>query len=339
MNAGDIEFQQGPTELADSDALRHPREFNSDGDIYYIDCDPGIDDALALAYLLRIGVEIASIGVVAGNVEVLVAADNTKRFTALAGRQDIPISVGRNDPITGTFWGGAPMLHGSDGLGGVRLPPSEVAYDPLPAPVRLVDLARRYQTRLRIIALGPLTNLAAAMEYEPALPMMVGAVTIMGGAFRAPGNVTPYAEANIYADPHAAARVLEAPWRDLLLVPLDITNEHRLSANEIDQLAASSDPLLQRLSQMLNFYLDGHHAAYGSSYCLLHDPLAAALAIGTIELDAARDCQIAVISDDSTHRGTTVISLKPNTDVGEPRTRVALSAAQVLTPMLMATLR
>jgi purine nucleosidase len=338
VNAGDIDLQQGPSELAGADALRHSRELNSDSDIYYIDCDPGIDDALALAYLLRIDIEIASIGVVAGNVEVLVAADNAKRFTALAGRQDIPISVGRNDPITGTFWGGAPMVHGSDGLGGVQLQPSEVAYDPLPAPIRLVDLAHRYQTRLRIIALGPLTNLAAAMEYEPALPRMVGAVTVMGGAFRVPGNVTPHAEANIYADPHAAARVLEAPWRDLLLVPLDITSQHRLSAKEIDQLAASSDPLLQRLSQMLKFYLDGYHAAYGRSYCLLHDPLAAALAIGTIELDVARDCQITVISDESPHRGTTVISLKPNTHVGEPRTRIALSTAQVLTPMLIAAL-
>jgi purine nucleosidase len=337
VNAGDVELPQGPTELAGADALRHPRELNSE--IYYIDCDPGIDDALALAYLLRIGVEIASIGVVAGNVEVLVAADNTKRFMALAERQDIPISVGRNDPITGTFWGGAPMMHGSDGLGGVQLPPSEVSYDPLPAPIRLVDLAHRYQTRLHIIALGPLTNLALAMEYEPALPTMVGAVTVMGGAFQVPGNVTPHAEANIYADPHGAARVLEAPWRDLLLVPLDITSQHRMSAREIEQLAASSDPLLQRLAQMLNFYLGGYHAAHGCSYCLLHDPLAAALAIGTIELDVARDCQITVISDESPHRGTTMISLKPNTDVGEPRTRIALSAAQDLTPMLMAALR
>lgn len=326
-------------DLADSDELRYPQQLKGDSDIYYIDCDPGIDDALALAYLLRVGVEIAAIGVVAGNVEVMVAAENTKRFIALAGRQDIPISVGRNDPITGTFWGGAPAIHGSDGIGGVQLQPTDVAYDPLPAPMRLVDLAHRYRTRLRVIALGPLTNLAAAMEYEPAIPRMVGTITVMGGAFRAPGNVTRHAEANIYADPHAAARVLEAPWRDLLLVPLDITSQHRLSANEIKQLAASSDLLLHRLSQMLSFYLDAYHAAYGLSYCLLHDPLAAALAIGTVELNDARDCQIAVITDESPQRGATVISPKPDTGAAEPRTRVALSAQQVLTPALMATLR
>jgi purine nucleosidase len=343
VSAGDAGSQTRTTELAGADEalssrLGYPQPLAGESDIYYIDCDPGIDDALALAYLLRIGVDIASIGVVAGNVEVSDAAENARRLLALAGRLDIPISIGRNDPIVGKYWGGAPTLHGADGLGGVQLPPSDAAFDPLPAPARIVDLANRYQTRLRIIALGPLTNLAAAMEYEPAIPKMVGAVTVMGGAFRVPGNVTLHAEANIYADPDAADRVLGAPWRDLLLVPLDITNQHRLSATEIDRLAEPADPLSQRLSEMLVFYLKGYHAAYGHSYCLLHDPLAAALAIGSIELAQAQDCRIAVITDDAPDRGKTVISVLADTDTRQPRTRVALSTEQFLTPMLLEAL-
>lgn len=307
--------------------------------IYYVDCDPGIDDALALVYLLRSGVDIASIGVVSGNVGVAAAAENTRRLLALAGRTDIPIAIGLHDPIVGEFWGGAPVVHGADGLGGVPLQPTDVAFDRLPAPARIVELAQRYGTQLRIIALGPLTNIATAIGYEPALPQMVNAITIMGGAYQTPGNVTIHAEANIYADPHAAARVLAAPWRNQLLVPLDITTQHGLSAIENKQLAESTDPLLQRVSKMIDFYLNAYRVIDNRPDCLLHDPLAAALAIDAMTLSDAPECRINVTTDHIPAFGKTVISMLADAQMRESRTRIALSTEQDLVPLLLETIR
>lgn len=306
--------------------------------VYYIDCDPGIDDALALAYLLRTGVEIASIGVVQGNAKVAVVAENTRRLLALAGRTDIRVSVGTHDPIVGEFWGGAPHVHGVDGLGGVELPPSHIAYDDFAASDRLIELARQYGTRLRIIALGPLTNIAAAIAREQALPQMVDNIVIMGGAYRARGNVTPQAEANIYADPHAAARVFAAPWRTLLLVPLDITHQHLLSADDNRRLSASTDPLVRRISEMMNFYLQAYHDMYGQPRCVLHDPLAAALAIGAITLKDVRECGLSVVTDAGPDLGKTVVSIPGSGPIPNFRNFIALSTEQELLPLLLDTI-
>lgn len=310
----------------------------NDDHVYYVDCDPGIDDALALTFLLRADADIVSIGVVSGNVGVAVAARNAKRLLALTGHDDIPISVGLHDPAVGKFWGGAPNIHGADGFGGVHLRPSNAALDELPAVARVIELARRYGTRLRIIALGPLTNIAAAIAQEPALPRMVGAITIMGGAYRAPGNVTHNAEMNIYADPHAASAVLAAPWRDLLLVPLDITTQHTLSAPDNQKLATSSDRLLRQLSKMVGFYLKASRFANGKPNCGLHDPLAAALAVGAITLTDAPECRLRVTTENGPSLGKTTISIVTDVSVHEHSTRIALSTGQDLTPLLLETI-
>ena len=306
--------------------------------IYYVDCDPGIDDALALLYLLRTGVDVASIGVVSGNVAVAVAAENTRRLLALAGRQDIPISIGLHHPLVGQFWGGAAEIHGVDGFGGVELSLSETVFDNLSSAARLVELAHRYGTKLRIIALGPLTNIVAAIKQEPALPQMVDTITIMGGAYNAPGNVTAYAEANIYADPYAADQVLTAPWRELLLIPLDITTHHMLTAVDNQRLAASDDPLIRRVSKMIDFYLNACRHKYGGGECALHDPLAAALAIGAMTLSDVRACRLSVETAPAPRLGKTVVSMLDDGQAHQSRTRIALSAEPDLAPLLLETI-
>jgi len=306
-----------------------------DGDyVYYVDCDPGIDDALALLYLLQTGVEVVSIGVVQGNVEVAVGAENTARFLALAGRTDIPISLGSHHPMVGEFWGGAAVIHGVDGFGGVELARSDTVFDDLSSSDRLVDLAHRYGTRLRIIALGPLTNIAAAIAREPSLPHLVGNITIMGGSYQAPGNVTPHAEANIYADPYAAQYVFSVPWRDLLLVPLDITTQHMFTTTDNQRLAASPDPLTQRVAEMVEFYLQACRPKYGGTECPLHDPLAVALAIDAVKLTDVRPCRLNVVIGDAPDLGRTVVSMLDE-DGAESRTRIALAGEPDLAPMLL----
>ncbi|MBD0862936.1 nucleoside hydrolase [Gordonia sp. zg691] len=308
-----------------------------DEHVYYVDCDPGIDDALALIYLTRSSVSLTSVGAVAGNVGVFQAAENARRLLALIGRADIPVAIGRQEPVRGRFWGGAQFIHGPNGIAGLDLSASARPFDEMTAPDRLVDLAHRLGRRMRIIALGPLTNIAVALSLEPRLPQLVGGITIMGGAHDVAGNITQFAEANIYADPVAAQQVLSTPWDDLMLVPLDITNHHSLSRAEVGLLRESADPDVHTIALMLDHYLDGHPEFDGTK-CLLHDPLATAIAIGSIGLSHAPRCTIRV-EIDGIHRGRTLVDVDATSnESATPGHRIALASTAPFAPLLMTTL-
>lgn len=253
--------------------------------LFYLDCDTGVDDALALALLLRTpDANLAAIGTVSGNTSAGRAARNTLDLLALAGREDIPVAVGAHHPIGGTFGGGATVVHGGNGIGGAELPRSP--RDPIAgdAATLLIELARADPGNLRVIATGPLTNLALALRYEPGLPALIKDVTVMGGALRVPGNVAGNAEANLGNDPRAAAAVLAADW-PLTLVPLDVTMRHRFTETDREALAAGGSPLTTALAEMLTGYFDFYNSRLATREVPLHDPLAAGLATG--ELTAA----------------------------------------------------
>lgn len=192
----------------------------------YLDCDTGIDDSLALAYLLASPeIDLVGIGTVSGNVSAARAARNTLDLLSLAGRDDIPVAAGAHHPRAGTFDGGVPHIHGHNGVGDIELPASSRSPVAEDAAQLLARLARQHEGRLQILTVGPTTNIAAALDLAPELPSLVSGVTVMGGAALAPGNLTPAAEANIGNDPEAAARLFAAPW-DVTLVPLDVTLEN-----------------------------------------------------------------------------------------------------------------
>jgi purine nucleosidase len=252
--------------------------------LFYLDCDTGVDDALAIALLLRTpGAGLAAIGTVSGNTSAGQAARNTLDLLALAGRDDIPVAVGAHHPL---FDGGATVVHGSNGIGGVTLPRS--ARSPIEgnAATLLIELARADPGNLRVIATGPLTNLALALQLEPGLPALIKDVTVMGGALRVPGNIAGNAEANLGHDPRAAAAVLAAEW-PLTLVPLDVTMEHRFDEADQEALRAAGSPLTTALAGMLTAYFDFYNERLGERQVPLHDPLAAGLATGELTaLDA-----------------------------------------------------
>ena len=249
---------------------------------YYLDCDTGVDDAFALAVLAgHPGVTIAGIGTVSGNTGAGQAARNTLDVLALAGHTDIPVAVGAHHPLDGTFTGGAEVVHGGNGIGGVELPTATRMAEGRPAVDLLLDLARRHPGELRILAIGPLTNLALALRQEPELAGLIRDVTIMGGAVRVPGNVTDRAEANIAWDPEAAAVVLGAAW-PVTLVPLDVTLQHRITEADQTALAAAGTPLRAALAAMLTTYLDFYEPLLGVREVPLHDALAAAIATGDL---------------------------------------------------------
>ncbi|MDJ0457754.1 nucleoside hydrolase [Arthrobacter sp. NQ7] len=308
----------------------------------YLDCDTGIDDALALAYLLASPLaDVVGIGTVSGNVSAAVGARNTLDLLELAGSAHIPVALGAHHPLAGSFGGGAPWVHGDNGIGEVSLAPAEASLAGESAAEMLVRLARLYPGELRVVAIGPLTNIAEALRLEPALTSLVQSVTVMGGAALAPGNITPLAEANIHNDPEAAALVLAADW-DVTLVPLDVTMASVLEETHRQELLASSSPVAQALGEMLGYYFRFYEGIYGRPCSAMHDPLAAALAVGAVKPALAPVVRAAVDTSDGPGRGQTVCDMR-GLYAGFPpvkgaRCRVVLSLEEEFAPHLVGTL-
>jgi purine nucleosidase/pyrimidine-specific ribonucleoside hydrolase len=252
-----------------------------------IDTDPGIDDALAL--LLAWGSRKARVEVlttVAGNTPLERGTLNVFRLLAL--RQPTPsprVAAGAAKPLSRPLTT-AGRYHGEDGLGDLDdWPPVTVQPAPEPAAAAMVEAARRHGGRLRLVALGPLTNVALALESDSRAMTGLGRLVAMGGAVDVPGNVTPTAEFNIHVDPEAATRVLAAGFQ-LDLVPLDATRQAVLERQALEAaLSGAPEPAAARILAFTRraFRIDGD-AMY------LHDPLAVAVALDPtlVEWEAVR---------------------------------------------------
>jgi purine nucleosidase len=277
---------------------------------FYFDTDMGIDDAMALAYLLADPTaDLVGVGTVSGNVDAERAAQNVLDLLALAGRPGIPVAIGALDPQAGVFDGGVPLIHGANGVGDVSLPPSSEQPFPSTAVELLLALSHRYAGSLRLITIGPLTNLAAALDIDPSLSERIADVTIMGGAALAPGNLSPVAEANVGNDPEAAADVLAAPW-PITLVPLDVTLENVLEESGRQTLLDSGRPVARAIGQMLDLYFDFYVATYGRRCSALHDPLAVGIALGHVVPELAPVVDVVVDATAGPGRGQTICELR-----------------------------
>ncbi|WP_025159181.1 nucleoside hydrolase [Leifsonia aquatica] len=297
----------------------------------FLDCDTGIDDSLAIAYRLADpSVNLVGISTVSGNITATQGARNTLDLLELAGRSDIPVAVGEPGPLVGGYTGAVPHIHGENGIGDVTLPRSGAVPSLLSGPELLLTMAQKYHGELRVIAIGPLTNLAIAITSAPELPQLVHSLTVMGGAFLVPGNVTESAEANIWNDPRAAALVAQAAW-PLTFVPLDVTMENALTEADRQELLGSPDGLIRALGEILDVYFRFYETRYGDRRCALHDPLAAMIAVeaiatghelvgGSITVEVAGAC-----------RGRTQHSIDSS---GPPR-RVVLETIEPAGPRLM----
>ena len=250
-----------------------------------IDTDPGIDDALAIMLALRspeLRVELVT--TVAGNTSVRAATDNARRLLALLDPDAPPRLVrGAARPLRGRLKT-APNVHGGDGLAGLsglldrRGRPLFPASDgPKPAggsaATAIVAKAREHAEALTIAALGPLTNIARALDEDAAAMRRIRQLFIMGGAITEPGNVTPGAEFNIHVDPVAADRVLSSGMR-ITLVPLDVTRKVRVRWPLVrDALRGDRSRLARALRHFTRTWASSRDGMP------LHDPLTVALAI------------------------------------------------------------
>jgi purine nucleosidase len=199
-----------------------------------LDCDPGIDDALAIAFAHgHPGLHLAGITTVAGNVGVAKTTRNALAVSEFAGAENTPVTPGCATPLVRPARD-ARMVHGESGLGGAKLP--EPAQRPRQghAVDYIIDTVRAAPGEITLVATGPLTNIAMAVRKEPRLTQWVKDFVIMGGS-SARGNTTPAAEYNIWADPEAAAAVFEAGWT-VTMLGLDVTQRTGAGQAVLDRM-------------------------------------------------------------------------------------------------------
>jgi len=202
------------------------------------DTDPGVDDAMALFFLLQSPeLELEAVTTVFGNVDVEQTTRNAVILLDIAGRADIPVVPGAGRPLLPRRQrqlGGA-VVHGDNGLGGVQLPQPSRAAGVQRAAELIVERVMASPGELSVIAVGPLTNVALATCLEPRIVEHVHELIVMGGAATVPGNVTPLAEANFHNDPEAASIVVAAGYR-LALIGLDVTLQAIITPEQVDVL-------------------------------------------------------------------------------------------------------
>jgi purine nucleosidase len=245
-----------------------------------IDTDTAADDCFALLVgLLDPRADLLAITMVAGNVGFDQQVDNAFLTVALAGRAgEVPVHLGARDPLVRP-WLSASEVHG-DGVGGLKrgddgqTPADEHAVD------ALVRLAAENKGELRIVAIGPLTNIALAVQKDPEFVSNVGTLFVMGGSINARGNITPAAEYNIYVDPEAADIVFSAGFDDVVVIswdPLTVADAV-FDRGRIDRIAALDTPLSRFFirANQATFDFDERAGLSGSSHC---DSLTALLAI------------------------------------------------------------
>jgi purine nucleosidase len=242
-----------------------------------LDTDPGIDDALALMLALASPeVRIEAVTTVSGNVHVDFTTRNALTLLELLGRGDIPVARGSAWPLLRKPVDAA-FVHGDNGLGGVELPEPRIKVVGKHAVDVIIETILSAPGEISLVAIGPLTNIALAARREPAIIQQVREVVIMGGALLVPGNDTPTAEFNIFADPHAAHIVLHAGW-PVRLVALDVTMQTPLQREQVDTLVRSGSPVMRVIKQILDYYFDVFAPAYGVTAFHMHDPLCLAAA-------------------------------------------------------------
>ncbi|MGC2182278.1 MAG: nucleoside hydrolase [Terriglobales bacterium] len=213
-----------------------------------IDTDPGVDDALALLLAMRSPeLKIEGITPVAGNVPLDLTLPNALRMVEIAGRTDIPVAAGARVPLVRRLVTAA-YAHGENGLGGAVFPEPKTKPIPQPAAEFIRAVVRKYPGEVTLIPIGPLTNIASALNLDSELAAMVRGIVLMGGSLSG-GNITPAAEFNIYVDPEAA-RIVFQSGIPITMVGLDATRKTSLTEDHVRILEAAQNPVSQAAAKI-----------------------------------------------------------------------------------------
>ena len=242
-----------------------------------LDVDTGVDDALAIMLALRSPeLEVLGITTVSGNVPVAQCTANTLLTLEVLEAPDVPVFSGAAMPLAKEAFTAA-EVHGTDGLGNVTARYPTPLRRAMPGAVEfLLEMIRRFPEELTLVATGPLTNVAMAIQRDREAMHGLHGITVMGGAIRVPGNVGPTTEFNFAADPEAAAIVLGAGW-PIRLVPLDVTEQVVLSREAVEG-AKGIGKLQGFIRDMTAVTMAFHREHEGFDGMFLHDPLAVGVA-------------------------------------------------------------
>jgi purine nucleosidase len=277
----------------------------------FLDCDPGIDDALALAYLCcQPDIDVIGIAASGGNVATAQVATNARGWLELAGRSDIPVHPGHDLPLARHVPETTPaepleyadLTHGDTGTGYARLPVSPTPANPVSAAQAWVDAAHAAPEQLIGVVIGPATNLALALDIDPELPRLFRRLFIMGGAFNYRGNTHPTTEWNVTFDPESTSRVIAAFGAaygagDLahlpVIAPIEATEAVEMTPQRLTHILdgvtdESWSAVLTQLSEALRFYFEFHESDGLGYLAHIHDPYVLACALQWAREDRTR---------------------------------------------------
>lgn len=264
-----------------------------------IDTDPGIDDAMAILFAHASDkIDIIGITTVFGNATIENATRNALFIKNKFGLH-ADIAMGANHPLFVDAGEPTTFVHGENGLGNIPIPiEGYEGISPKKAHDYMIDKIKSHPGEITIITVGRLTNLALALKKEPAIAELVKEIIIMGGAFGYhghTGNVTPFAEANIIGDPHAADITLTANW-PVTIIGLDVTQQTIMSNEYIKKLRVQSPKYGEFIYQITRFYADFHRKEANLEGFYVHDSSAIAYAINP-ELFKKKKGYIRVITE------------------------------------------
>lgn len=268
-----------------------------------IDCDPGIDDVIALALAARSPeLDVRAVTTTYGNVELDKTSRNASTVLDLVGRSDVLVTPGSSKPLrrTATL---ATQTHGESGVGYAPVGPAPGVE---PNPTVLLDILDVQPTPVVLVTLGPLTNLAYAIEQDSALVLERTSGHIgMFGTVSERGHKDRQADFNAWSDPEAVEIVLESELTSRM-VGLDVARQIAIGASEVKQLSRNPDALISWLVAALRFYVETHQRELGAPGCFVNDPLAIAEVIspGILDFETLR---LGVDLDGNEYRGHTVV--------------------------------
>lgn len=241
-----------------------------------IDCDPGIDDILALMYAIKhSNINVVAITLVAGNCPVHLGFKNVTYLLEILGRTDIPVYLGSEKPLKKEFVS-AQDTHGEDGLGNNHFKTSNTFKPKSQEASNFLAEYFSIKKETSIIALGPLTNIAKSLKSNPDIGKNCHRFISMGGTYKTHGNCSPVSEYNYWCDPDAAKIVYQKLNRTIEMVGLDVTRKIVFSPNHLEYIKQVKPDQFDFISKITRFYFDFHWQYEHLLGCVINDPLAVA---------------------------------------------------------------
>ena len=279
-----------------------------------IDCDPGQDDAVALllAFASPEDVALLAITTVGGNVPLELTHRNARMMCDIAGQQDVPVFAGCAEPMRRPLMT-AEAIHGETGINGIDVfEPDTPLQEEHAVDYIIRTLMGADDASVTLVPTGPLTNVATAIQKEPAILPKIEQIVLMGGAMREGGNRTPSAEFNILVDPEAADIVLRC-GRPITQLGLDVTHQVLSTHDRVERIRALGNPVAEATADMLSFFDRYDTEKYTSKGAPLHDPCTVAWLLKP-ELFEGKDCNVSVETQSELTLGHTAVDFWHVTD-------------------------